>query len=245
MKHRVAEIHVPLMTFDEIKKIISKGEGALNIRFSENIANTVAKHCNGLASVCHHLCLNMCDAADVNQTVSGIPYRLTNDHCQRAVKNYVDEASDSIKSAFEKALKPRRSKENNPEVVIEALSAFREDGAARFDIHKKIKESKPGYPDHRLKFTLAKLCEPSYGSVLRFDPNSGRYSFSDPIYRAYALARYQQPASRESSVSREIPIEQFEEMLLSLVRDKLKVAVSADHERTGIIKFRHVKHLDG
>lgn len=228
MKNRVAEIHVPLMTEHEIKQIVLKGEAALNIKFSPNITGIIAKHCNGLASVCHHLCLNMCDAADINMVVPGAAYHLTNEHCEVALKTYVDEASDSLKGAFEKALRPRRSAENNAEIVIKALVYFKEDGAARFNIHKRIKESRPNYPDHRLKFTLGKLCEPSYGSVIRFDQNSSKYSFSDPIYRTYALARYQEKPSQKTRIPDAVPLQDFERLLLSLVREKMKMASLQD-----------------
>jgi GTPase SAR1 family protein len=220
MRHRVAEIPVTLMIPDEIKEIIKKGEAALNIKISPAIATLVAKYSNGLASVCHHLCLNMCDAANIHQTVPGDAYQMTNEDCESAVKTYVDEASDSIKSAFGKALKPRRRSENNAEIIIQALSTFKEDGAARFDILKKIQQDRSSYPDHRLKSNLINLCKPTYGEVLRYDSNSSLYSFTDPIYRAYALARYQ-----KSNSSPPIAVSQtkdFEELILSLIRIKLK-----------------------
>lgn len=223
MRNRVAEISVPLMSADEITKIIRKGEEALNVSFSPNIVKVVSTHSNGLASVCHHLCLNMCDAAGINVTVPGKTYQLTNDDCQAAVKTYVDEASDSIKSAFEKALKPRRNGINNAELILKALSALKEDGAARFDILNRVRQESPSYQDQRLKHNLTKLCESSYGTILRYDSNSGRYSFSDPIYRAYALARYHPTALSSSRKNNELAIIEFEDMLSALLQDKLRI----------------------
>lgn len=223
MRNRVAEISVPLMNPDEITKIIRKGEVALNVSFSPNIVKVISTHSNGLASVCHHLCLNMCDAAGIEVTVSGDTYQLTNDDCQAAVKIYVDEASDSIKSAFEKALKPRRSGVNNAELILKALSAVKEDGAARFDILSKVRQESPNYQDQRLKHNLIKLCEPSYGTILRYDSNSGRYAFSDPIYRAYALARYHPTTPSSPRSDKEQALIEFENMLSALIQDKLKI----------------------
>jgi len=221
MRHRVAEIPVTLMTNEEIKEIIAKGENALNIKISPSIAELVARYSNGLASVCHHLCLNMCDAAGIQQTVTGDPYQMTNEDCQSAVKTYVDEASDSIKSAFGKALKPRRNGENVAEIIIKTLSSFKEEGAARFDILKRIRQSKNEFTDQRLKSNLNKLCSTSHGEVLRYDSSSGLYSFSDPIYRAYALARYKKFA-QVTNFSDQAPMS-FEDLLLSLIRQKLKI----------------------
>lgn len=240
MKNRVAEIPVPLMTADEIKEIVKKGEAALNVKFSPNIVAVIAKHSNGLASVCHHLCLNMCDAAGIETTVIGPRIDLTNEDCEAAVRTYVDEASDSIKSAFAKALKPRRNGENNAEIILEALSSMKEEGAARFDILNRIKRTRASYPDHRLKFNLGKLCEQSYGAILRFDPNSGLYSFADPIYRAYALARYRKPATNSERIADfEVQLSGFEELLLNVLRNKLKIDVPGT---TTIIKHTRISN---
>lgn len=221
MRNRVAEIHVSLMTEPEISAIIEKGEQALNVRFSPEIKQLVARHSNGLGSVCHHLCLNMCAAAGVSETVSEKTVELTQAHCEHAVKTYVDEASDSIKSAFDKALKQRRKTQyENAKLIIESLSALSDSGAARSDIFNKIKIKEPKYPEANLKYLLPKLSTPEYGAILRFDSNSGLYSFADPIYRAYALAHYQTRSLHTTSDARK---DTFEETLLRLLTEKLSI----------------------
>jgi hypothetical protein len=226
MRNRVAEINVTLMTEQEIISIIMKGESALNVRFNPQIKKTVAKHSNGLASVCHHLCLNMCDAAGVLTTVEGPPYHLTTKNCEAAVKTYVDEASDSIKSAFGKALKPRRNNQfNNAEIILRTLSKFSESGSARFDLLRRIQKEIPGYLDRTIKVYLGKLCTIEYGAILRFDSSSGLYSFSDPIYRSYALALYQERPKDPVGTQAETLAKSFEETLLVLLRDRVKVQI--------------------
>ncbi|MEZ7896355.1 MAG: AAA family ATPase [Thauera sp.] len=225
MRNRVAEIQVSVMTEQEIAAIIEKGESALNVKFSPDIKRLVARHSNGLASVCHHLCLNMCNAAGVMTTVEGPPIELTKKHCEDAVRMYVEEASDSIKSAFDKALKQRRKTQYaNAHLILDALSGLGELGAARSDIHRRIQRTEPRYPETNLKYLLPKLCTPEYGGILRFDSNSGLYSFSDPIYRAYAMAQFQraQPSARPMSQS------EFEQTLLKFLTEKVKLDVGTN-----------------
>ena len=220
MRNRVAEIDVPLMTEQEIASIIAKGEVALNVKFSSEIKRLVSRHSNGLASVCHHLCLNMCNAAGVAETVLGDPIELTREHCEQAVKTYVDEASDSIKSAFDKALKQRRKTQYaNAQLILEALSALNEGGAARVEICRKIQRKEPKFPEANLKYLLPKLCTLAYGGILRFDSNSGLYSFSDPIYRAYALAQFHR---KDDKSAVEIAGD-FEQTLLRLLTERVHV----------------------
>lgn len=141
----------------------------------------------------------------------------TKEHCEHAVKTYVDEASDSIKSAFDKAIKPRRkTKYEDAKIIIEALSALSESGAARFDIYNRIRQVEPEYPEASLKRNLSKLCTMEYGEILRFDSNSGRYSFSDPIYRAYASALYKKGTQRNSHNYQG----KFQDMLLKFLAEK-------------------------
>lgn len=219
MRNRVAEVHVSLMTEQEISAIIEKGEEALNIKFSPQIKQLVSRHSNGLASVCHHLCLNMCNAANIRETVRGEAFHLTRDHCERAVKTYVEEASDSIKSAFDKALKQRRKTQYaNAELILEALCTLGEEGAARSDIHRFIQRKEAKYPEANLKYLMPKLCTPEYGGIIRFDSNSGLYSFSEPIYRAYALARY---VKNNNSKSPHIVHSDFEQTLMRFLTEKI------------------------
>ena len=218
MRNRVAEIHVTLMTEQEIGSIIQKGEKALNIQFSPQTKKLISKHSNGLASVCHHLCLNMCNAAGLVETVPGEAYVLTREQCEAAVKTYVEEASDSIKSAFDKAFKQRKKTQYaNSHLIVEALSGLDEGGAARTDIHRRIQRREPKYPETNLKYLLPRLCTTEYGGIIRFDSNSGLYSFSDPIYRAYALAQFHRKDNIHSVEIRG----DFENTLLRLLTEKM------------------------
>lgn len=225
MRNRVAEVHVSLMTEQEISAIIEKGEAALNVSFNPEIKRLVSRHSNGLASVCHHLCLNMCNAASITQTAIGATLHLTREHCEIAIKTYVDEASDSIKSAFDKAFKNRRKTQYaNANLILDAVSALPEGGAARADIHNRIRRNEPRYPEANLKYLLPKLCTLEYGGILRYDSNSGLYSFSDPIYRAYALAHFQKQSARPSTDAQGV----FEQTLLRLLIDKIKLDGNGD-----------------
>lgn len=190
MRQRVAEIQVDLMTESEIEKIITKGELALNISLAHGLKNLVAKYSNGLASVCHHLCLYMCQAAGVIET-SKAKLALTQEHFETALQLYVEEASDSIRSAFDKALRHRRkTKFNDAKLVIETLCKFKERGASRSEMLVKIRKKEPKYPEINLRKALEKLATDEYGALTRYDQTAGLHSFADPIFRVFALAAY-------------------------------------------------------
>lgn len=192
MKNRVAEIRVELMDPPEILEIIARGESALNVSIPQNIKSSIANYSAGLASVCHHLCLNMCDAAGVAQTCSE-PYPIPAECFKEAMKLYVEEASDSIKSAFDKALKKERSnKFDNANIILRTLCRIDENGAARSELLRRIHETYPDFPNSNLEHYLRKLQREEYGSLIRFSELSNCYSFSDPFYRVFAMVLYEE-----------------------------------------------------
>ncbi|MDD2914690.1 MAG: ATP-binding protein [Gallionella sp.] len=190
MRNRVAEIHVELMTEPEIESIVKKGEAALNVAFEGELKTLIAKYSNGLASVCHHLCMYMCQAAGVEETATE-QIVLDINHFESALRLYVEEASDSIRSAFEKALKQRRKTQyHHTNIILEALCSFNERGASRVELLQKIRRKIPKYPEISLKNTLEKLKTDDYGSMLRFNQTAGLFSFSDLIFRVFAMAHF-------------------------------------------------------
>jgi len=204
MRYRVSEVHVDLMTAKEIERIIEKGEQALNVVFPPEIKALIARYSTGLASVCHHICLNMCDVGGVAQTRPE-PILMTKENFESAIKVYVEEASDSIRSAFDKALKQhRKTRYDNANLILRALSSFKERGASRVEMHTRICQTEPKYPGTSLKNYLPKLTTSEYGGIVRYDSNSGLYSFSDPIYRAFALAHFRDHEKLGENVERDV-----------------------------------------
>jgi hypothetical protein len=56
------------MTVDETRKIIDIGKERLNFAFAKAVQESIVRYSNGLASVCHQLCLNVCNAAGLYET---------------------------------------------------------------------------------------------------------------------------------------------------------------------------------
>ena len=74
MKNRVAEIKVPMIISPETKSIIEKGQNVLNFHIPSKVQNGIIQYSNGLAAVCHQLCLNVCFAAGIKGYRARINY---------------------------------------------------------------------------------------------------------------------------------------------------------------------------
>ena len=196
MRNRVAEIQVPLMTSKEVREIIDKGEKLLNFKLPGEVRESIVWYSNGLASVSHHLCLNICRAASIVETSPSLN-TVGKEHLQKAIEQYISEASDSLKFAFDRAFRiKRKGRYDNCRLIIEALAEFDQEGAPHGEIMDRIKRKEKNYPAGNLTYYLNQLTSEERGSLLRIDATSGRFSFADPIYRAFALSFFKKHPDR-------------------------------------------------
>jgi energy-coupling factor transporter ATP-binding protein EcfA2 len=198
MRNRVAEIHVPLMSDDELRGIITKGEELLNIAFEEGIKALIVHYSNGLASVCHHLCLNTCVAAGVEVTHTE-KMTFSEQQLKAGLAQYLEEASDTLKHAFDLAFQNRRrGKFDNCRLVLHSLSKCPQEGGTHAEILAGIGEK--DYPSGNLTQYLKELQSEDRGSIIRFDSVSRKFAFADPIYRAFCLTYFVKNPVRRTNV---------------------------------------------
>lgn len=215
MRNRVAEIEVPLMEADELREIVRIGSKKLNVFFLGSTAETIVGFSNGLPSVCHQLCLSACLSAGV-QRAGLVTVNIAKIHLDAAIVDYVESASDSIRERFDRAIRVRRvRKHDNYGLIVEALCKFDLDGAAVGEISRQVSKIKPDYKVNNINRYLRVLQHDDKGSVLRYDLASGKYSFSDPFVRSYALA-YFELKRKQKRVSSNIAVDGVS--LLSLVK---------------------------
>ncbi|MGK0271953.1 MAG: Cdc6-like AAA superfamily ATPase [Cocleimonas sp.] len=183
MQTRVSEIHVPLMTDNEIEKIIVNGANLLNIVARDNVIRDVVDHSHGVASICHQLCLLMCEEADVEKTEDDeSSIELDYDHFNFAAAEYIQQVSDTLKSAFQKSIKVKNSYE-----VLDCLIQCDIDGMEISEILDFINDNHDNveFIVDDLKETLVKMSDIENGSVLLFDETTELYSFKDPFYKMF------------------------------------------------------------
>ncbi len=186
MRRRLAEIHVPLMTDDEISKIVNNGCHMLNVKISKDLIQDISHHSNGVASICHQLCALMCEELDIFRTISPCD-KISFDYSNvtYAVSEYLELESDTIKRAFDNALKLKDSDD-----IIYALSAVDQAGAKLEKIHETLKSRELRYSEKQISSILDKLLLEKYGELVKYDEDSHKFSFSDPFYRTFSLAYF-------------------------------------------------------
>ncbi len=181
MRNRVAEIHVPLMSHQEIREIIAKGEEALNCKFSSKHKDTIAELSSGLGSIYHQLCLNTCLAADLYVTSESI-FCFSHEHIQTALEMYLADSSDTLKSTYDKAVLQKKAGQfDNCRIIVNFMASIESDRVTHNVILTKIRFRHPKYPSGNLTMYLKELQTTRRGEILRYDSTSGLYSFSSPF----------------------------------------------------------------
>lgn len=222
MKQRVSEIYVPLMTDNEIAKIIYNGEKLLNLKLKTNVTKRVLKFSGGLPSVCHHLCLYMCTNNNIYSTLEE-QYIFNEEDFDKAVEKYVQSSSDSLKEIFDKAIKVDRvRKYNNPQEILKAFLSIGKDGLNHNEILNKIKKTIPDYPQGNLTTYLKQLQLPERGSILRYDANAGLYYFSSPFLKAYAhCVLTKRNKAKGLDIDFSVPLEDLIKTTIELLKIKM------------------------
>ena len=209
MKNRVAEINVPLMTNQELLEILKKGENLLNIFVNHDIKLNIVNYSSGLASVCHQLGLNLCVAAGIYETLE-IKKIIDKPLIEEVLSNYVKQESDTMKATFDKALKlKKKTKYDTCKLILESLALTNtDDGLTRTEILRFIKEKIPYYTSKKLTSYLKELQCEDRGVIIRHDPVSGKYSYSNPFQKVFARVLFLKKRSIEFS-GLDHKIEQF------------------------------------
>jgi len=202
MNTRLSEVHVPLMDDQELLAIIQKGEKLLNFSLPDALKSGIVQYSSGLAAVCHQLCLNICLTAGI-ESFSPASREVTQQCLDQALQKYVDDSSDTLKAAFDRAYRQKRQgKYSNGRLIVRALIDCEQEGASFGKILAVIRENIPEYPKSNLTRHLLDLQSEHRGALLSYDAASATYRFTNPIYRAFAMT--QQPMLAHQKVDIEI-----------------------------------------
>ncbi|MHB1526461.1 MAG: AAA family ATPase [Candidatus Dormibacteria bacterium] len=184
MGQRVAEVLVPVMSKGELREILSNGQRLLGVDVGP-IADRIVELSAGLASVCHRLALHSCLSRGINETASS-RVRLETADVDQAAREWVAESSDTLRDAFDKALRRDRVRKfDNARLILSALGQGPLEGMSQNEILSSIHRTQPDYPAGNASRYLSELLGEERGSVLR-GSRGGKYRFADPLYHTYA-----------------------------------------------------------
>ena len=217
LNNRISEIAVPLMSKDELESIIAKGEKLLNVEFKGKVHNDIINFSYSLASICHHLCFSICYNNKIEKT-SKIKKRFLDDSLKNAVIDYLKQNSDSFKEILDRALKHRDGKFDNTKQILQAFCKSEKEELTPKEI-LGFKNNKNLYKSTLIEY-LNKLTTADYGEILRYDDNSGKFSFSNPFFKAFSIMTFSMEEKEPTRTSLDFDnIEEIMKLLTISIED--------------------------
>jgi hypothetical protein len=184
MRNRVSEVHVKLMTIDELENIIKKGSKLLNIHFPREIIDEITYYSNGLASLCHQMCLSMCFNREIFSTSESY-IEFNRKDFEKAVNDYVNQNSDTLKSTFDKAKRLDKGKDITTMEIFKTIIKKKSDEITFDDLIRTLRKRKPTLNTKSFRSMITKLSTPDYGEILRYNSDGKFYFFSNPFHKLY------------------------------------------------------------
>ena len=184
IERNLKQIHLPAMTYEELKSICITGLEKAEMNMEDNVIEQIVKFSCGFPHFVHLLCLNSCKSAVFEKKVE-----VDKRHLNLAVQQSIDETSESLREAYQRAT--LATKDNIFPQVLWACSMAQEDENGTFQAADLVdtlsdilgKEMQlQGFSYH-----LGKLCSEERGNILLSvgTSNRKRYKFKVPLMKAF------------------------------------------------------------
>ncbi len=184
IERNLAQVYLSVMSPEEIKEIILKGEEPLEVKYSTDVIEKIIDLSSGFPHFTHSLCYHACYFA-ISQNESSIK----DIHLQVSINQTVDNAQESLRNAYRIAT--MATKQNIFSEVLYASSIVETDEYGYFqanDLEPILteilgKETKV----NNYVFHLGKFCIPERGEILKVvgSKNRQRYKFRNPLMKAF------------------------------------------------------------
>jgi len=214
LKPRLSETLVPLLSTEELTEILKNGTKLLNISFSDTLIRQTVNYSNSLGSICHILAYNHCDLSGIERTCR-VQREVPDSIMSSSIEDYVKEKADTFQEKLDNALKQRERKFKNAELILNAIITLSKESVTYNEVLLKIQETTPDYPQGNCTTYLKKLISGECNEILRLDDNSGKYSFSDPFFKAFCKMAVEK--------LREQPEIDYKDLILSQLIRELKI----------------------
>jgi hypothetical protein len=191
MSNRVSELHVPLMTAEELGLILENGQELLNVNLG-GVAEGIVEYSLGMPSTCHQIALNACLEKGIKSTQK-VRLAFTWRDLDPAVRRWINDSSDTIQAKLFRALGRRKTgKYDNCRIILAAVASGPITGMSFDEILSKIHEDYRDYPEKNLRRYLRELTKDERGQLLKA-VTGGRWRFVSGIYHSIVQGMLSKP----------------------------------------------------
>ncbi len=184
LRTRVSEISVPLLSDDEIKKIIVNGFSLLNVIPSQSLVEKLVYYSDRLGAFAHQMCMDICKGEKISCTTFKKRF-IDDESFQFAVDGFIKRSSDTFKSIYEAAVKNELGW-----YILKTFSHNVKDKLSLDEICKKVnKNGRTSFEREQIQEKLEELKSPSF-SIIYYNANSEKYALSTPFWHRFLRLQF-------------------------------------------------------
>lgn len=183
LQARVSEISVPLLTDEEIEKIIRNGFSLLNIVPSQSLVEKLVFYSDRLGASAHQMCMDICKGKHIHKTKFK-KHQIDDSSFQFAVNGFIERSSDTLKSIYESATKNELGW-----YILKTLTHNVKDKLSFEEICRRVNKGKATFNNDEIKTKLDELQSPAF-DIIYFNPKSEKYAFSTPFWHRFLRLQF-------------------------------------------------------
>jgi len=187
---RYREIHVPLMTREELTQIIQIGERQTGFRFQSDVVRRIVYISNGYPKFVHLLCLHAGRAAERRGR-----RQVVTDDLEEAIRDAVEVLRRQYEDAYHRAVRSNAGSRGFHRHVVHAMAGLEGERNTTEQIVEAVRRltDDPQIKVNQLRNALYQLQNVDRAAVLkRYEDSVGVYGFRDLMFKAYVRLRCEQ-----------------------------------------------------
>ena len=178
LRTRVSEVAVPLLTDEEIKRIIINGFNLLNVVPSQSLVEKLVYYSDKLGSSAHQMCMDICKEKGIKKR-SSQKINIDDEVFQYAVNGFINRSTDTFKSIYEAAVKNELGW-----YILRTFSGNVMGKLSLDEICKNVNKSKMSFGREEIETKLKELMSPDF-NIIYHDNNSEKYAISNPFWHRF------------------------------------------------------------
>lgn len=183
IKNRVAQIHVPMLSKEELSLIVTNGSKLLNIEMAESLSQKIVFYSSRIASSAHNMCLDICLHNGIQsrqkhtKIIPDIDFKI-------AVQRFMERNSDTLKTIYDAAVANELGW-----YILKTFSSNSHEKLSVQEIESRVNMSKRQFLRAEIIDKLSELSSDQY-KVLYYHKNSDTYSISNPFWKQFLRMQF-------------------------------------------------------
>lgn len=183
LRTRVSEISVPLLSDEEIEKIIVNGFSLLNVVPSKSLVEKLVYYSDRLGASAHQMCMDICKGEKIKHTTFK-KKQINDTSFQYAVDGFIKRSSDTFRSIYETAVKNELGW-----YILKTFAHNVKDKLSLDEICKRVNKGKVSFEREQIQEKLKELMSPML-NIIYFNSNSEKYALSTPFWHRFLRLQF-------------------------------------------------------